>query len=151
MIWVCFSLTLCCTHSLTHTCILTHRSLSPSPVCHHNQRSRCFAVTPVLTHLIIPSIYSGCACGSLPDYCVSCIVCVLSLIIELRILTLSCSAWRCWKLLVFLDVLLPPPVSPVPRGLPRLKSLGSFRLQVLFCYFSVLCLRTTDCLVLLIH
>ncbi len=51
----------------------------------------------------------------------------------------------------FLDVLLPPPVSPVPRGLPRLKSLGSFRLQVLFCYFSVLCLRTTDCLVLLIH
>ncbi len=57
MIWVCFSLTLFCTHTLshthththTHTCILTHRPLSPSPVCHHNQRSRCFAVTPVLT------------------------------------------------------------------------------------------------------
>ncbi len=51
----------------------------------------------------------------------------------------------------FLGVLLSPPVSPVPRGLPRLKSFGSFRLQALFCYFSVLCLRTTDCLVLLIH
>ncbi len=53
------SLTLCCTRTHTHTrtCILTHTSLSPSPVCHFNQRSRCFAVPPVLTHLISPSIY----------------------------------------------------------------------------------------------
>ncbi len=99
MIWVClfFSLshTLLYTHSHTHTCLQTHTSLSSPPVCHFNQRSRCFAVPPVLTHLISPSIYSGCARGSLPDYCISCIVCVLLFFIVLRSRTLSCLAWRC--------------------------------------------------------
>ncbi len=68
------------THTHTHTCILTLTPLSHPPVCHCNQHSRCFAVPPVL--LISPSIYSGCcARGSLLDYCMSCIVCVLLLII----------------------------------------------------------------------
>ncbi len=54
MSWVCFSVslsvTLCCTdtHTHTHTHAYIHL-LSPPPVCHHNQHSRCFAVTPVLT------------------------------------------------------------------------------------------------------
>ncbi len=67
MIWVCFfflslSLTLLYTHSHTHTLTHTHlhtdtyTSLSPPPVCYFNQRSRYFAVPPVLTHLISPSI-----------------------------------------------------------------------------------------------
>ncbi len=45
------SLTLCCTHKHTHThiCIQTHTPTLSPPVCHHNQHSRCFAVTPVLT------------------------------------------------------------------------------------------------------
>ncbi len=56
------SLTLLYTHSRTHTLTHTHMhtdtytSLSPPPVCYFNQRSRYFAVPPVLTHLISPSI-----------------------------------------------------------------------------------------------
>ncbi len=59
MIWVCFfflSLSLCCTHTHTHMHTDTYTSLSPPPVCYFNQRSRYFAVPPVLTHLISPSI-----------------------------------------------------------------------------------------------
>ncbi len=50
------SLTLCCTHTHTHMHTDTYTSLSPPPVCYFNQRSRYFAVPPVLTHLISPSI-----------------------------------------------------------------------------------------------
>ncbi len=80
------SLTLCCTHTHTHTHMHTdtYTSLSPPPVCYFNQRSRCFAVPPVLTHLISLSIYSGCARGSLSDYCMSCIDCDLLLIVDLE-------------------------------------------------------------------
>ncbi len=85
------------THTHTHTHMLTdtYTSLSLPPVCHFIQRSRCFAVTPVLTHLISPSIYSGCACGSQSDYCMSCIERDLLLIVDLRIRTLSCLTWSC--------------------------------------------------------
>ncbi len=88
------SLTLCCTHTHTHTHMHTDTYTSVI-VCYFNQQSRCFAVPPVLTHLISPSIYSGCARGSLSDYCMSCIECVLLFIIELGFRTLSCLAWRC--------------------------------------------------------
>ncbi len=99
-----------------------------------------------LSNLIIPSIYSGCACGSLSDYCKSCIECGLLLVVDLRI----CTLYRLELLWVsgFLGVLLLPPVSPVPRGPSRLKSLGPDRLQFCFVIFlPVLCLRTTYCLV----
>ncbi len=138
MIWVClfFSLshTLLYTHSHTHTCLQTHTSLSSPPVCHFNQRSRCFAVPPVLTHLISPSIYSGCARGSLPDYCISCIVCVLLFFIVLRPCLVSPGdAESFW---CFLSVLLPLPVSPVPRSLPRLISLGSLSSSFVLYFLS---------------
>ncbi len=63
MIWVCFfflSLSHSVVHTLTHTHTHMHTdtytSLSPPPVCYFNQCSRYFAVPPVLTHLISPSI-----------------------------------------------------------------------------------------------
>ncbi len=63
MIWVCFfflSLSHSVVHTLTHTHTHMHTdtytSLSPPPVCYFNQRLRYFAVPPVLTHLISPSI-----------------------------------------------------------------------------------------------
>ncbi len=130
----------------------TYTSLSPPPVCYFNQRSRYFAVPPVLTHLISPSILqrlrSWLSVGLLYDVHSMCSFTYLS--VEFSYLVLS--RLEMLKVSVFfLGVLLPPPVSPVPRGLSRLKSLGSHLPQVLFCDFSVLCLRTTDCLILLLH
>ncbi len=56
MSWVFFSVFLSHSvvhiHTHTHTHMHTDRHihlLSPPPVCHHNQHSRCLAVTPVLT------------------------------------------------------------------------------------------------------
>ncbi len=80
-----------------------------------------------------------------------CIQCVLLLILVLSFVPCLVEPGDAEGFWFFLGVLLPPPVSPVPRGLSRLKSLGSHLPQVLFCDFSVLCLRTTDCLVLLLH
>ncbi len=161
MSWVCFSVSLSHsllythshthTHTHTHTCIQTHTS-TLSPTCLSSQSAFALLCSDTCSHshLIIPSIYSGCACGSLSDYYMSCIECGLLLVVDLRVHVLS----RMELLLVsgFLGVLLLPPVSPVPRGPSRLKSLGPERLQ--FCFvilLPVLCLRTTDCLVLLLH
>ncbi len=132
---LCLSLTLCCTHTHTHTHTHAYRhihSLSAlallcSDTCSHS-------------HLIIPSIYSGCACCSLSDYCVCHALNVVSpLVVNFRDLTLSCLAWSCCELLVFLGVLLLPPVSPVPRAPSRLVSPGPDLLLFCFAFFIQFC------------
>ncbi len=51
----------------------------------------------------------------------------------------------------FLGVLLLPPVSPVPRGPSRLKSLGSDLSTVLFCDFPSSSVSTHDRLPCFLH
>ncbi len=100
MSWVCFffslSLTLLYTHSHTHT-----HTLSPTCLSSQSAFALLCSDTCSHSHLIIPSIYSGCACGSLSDYCMSCIECGLLLVVDLRVRTLSCLAWSCCEFLVF--------------------------------------------------
>ncbi len=92
------SLTLLYTHSHTHTPNThmhtdTYTSLSPPPVCYFNQRSRYFAVPPVLTHLISPSILLFVAlCRIIVYHALYVFSCFF---IVLRSCTLSCLAWRC--------------------------------------------------------
>ncbi len=153
MSWVCFFFSLSHTQLYTHTHAYRHIHLhTPTQTCLSSQSAFALLCSDTCSHLIIPSIYSGCACGSLSDYCMSCIECGLLLVVDLRVRTLSGLAWSCCEFMVFLCVLLLPPVSPVPRGPSRLKSLGPDRLQFCFVIFlPVLCLRMTDCLVLLLH
>ncbi len=85
------------THTHTHTCIQTHTpTLSPTCLSLQSAFALLCSDTCSHSHLIISSIYSGCACGSLSDYCMSCIECGLLLVVDLRIRTLSCLAWSCW-------------------------------------------------------
>ncbi len=75
---------LCCTRTYTHTHTHTHtyrhiHLLSP-PTCLSSQSALALLCSDTCSHshLIIPSIYSGCASCPLSDYCVSCVGCGLS-------------------------------------------------------------------------
>ncbi len=156
MNWVCFFFSLSHTllythtHTLTHTHMHTDTYTSLSPTCLSFQSAFALLCSDTCSHshLIIPSIYSGCACGSLSDYCMSCIECGLLLVVELRIRTLSCLAWSCWEFLVFsvsCCFLQWVRFHEVPRDW---SPLDQIYLQFCFVIFlPVLCLRTTDWLV----
>ncbi len=155
MIWVClfFSLshTLLYTHSHTHTHMYTDTYISLSPTCLSFQSAFALLCSATCSHSSNQSLYlqglrSRLSAGLLYDMHSMCSLTCLR--VEFSCLVPPGDAEGFW---FHLGVLLPPPVSPVPRGLFRPKSLGSYRPQVLFCDFLVLCLRTTDCLVLLLH
>ncbi len=140
------SLTLLYTHSHTHTHTHAywHLHLSLSPTCLLFQSVFALLCSATCFHSFNQSLYFTAAalvalCRIIVYralYVFSCFFIVLNLV---PCLVSPGDAESFW---CFLGVLLPLPVSPVPWSLPWLISL-----EVLFSIFSVLRLRTTDCLV----
>ncbi len=147
---LCLSLSHSVVHTHTHAYRQTHTP-TLSPTCLSSQSALALPCSDTCSHshLIILSIYSGSACSSLSDYWMSWMWSPTCRILKRSYLVLS----RLELLWVsdFLGVLLLPPVSPVPRGPLRQKSPGPDLLHFCFVFFPVLCLRTSDCLVLLLH
>ncbi len=142
------SLTLCCTHTHTHTHAYWHLHLSLSPTCLLFQSAFALLCSATCSHSFNQSLYlqrlrSRLSVGLL--YVVHC-MCYL-VYHRIKILYLVLSRLEMLRVSVFFSV------SCCLFQLVRFHEVSldwsplDHRLQVLFCDFSVLCLRTTDCLV----
>ncbi len=133
---LCLSLT----HSVVHTCSQTHTpALSPTCLSSQSALALLCSDTCSHSHLIIPSIYSGCACCPLSDYCVSCIGCSLSTCrntLEISPCLVSPRVAVC-----FLFSWCPVATSSEPISTSSLKTAVPWTRQptVLFCFFIQFC------------
>ncbi len=133
MIWVClfFSLshTLLYTHSHTHTHMHTDTYISLSLTCLSFQSAFVLLCSATCSHSSNQSLYFTAAAFAALCRIIVCYAFMCSLLIlEFSFRTLSCPAWRCWRLLV-------------TSRCPATASILCLRQTALFCSFIKDCVN----------